>query len=124
MIVFKRYGHTFKIRNDDWENIRERFNPKNAISQSAYSPFIDHWKIKISCSFCLKYHHFNCEGCPIYEFGGCGRFFGKLFRNSKLKIGTSFVRWEKSNDIPARRQIKRLNEIMDNIEKDNGWQKR
>lgn len=119
MIVFKKYGHTFKIRDDDWKNIRERFNPKNAVSQSAYPPFVDHWKIGISCSLCHKYHHFNCEGCPINKFGGCAEFFSRLFRKSVLKIGTSFVRWEKSVDEKARRQLNRVQKIMDKIEEEN-----
>lgn len=118
MIVFKRYGHTFKIRNDDWKNLRERFNPENVVSQPGEC-FPDHWKIDIPCSFCCRYHHLGCERCPIQKFGGCNKFFDKLFRKTKLKIGTSFVRWEKSVDKKARRQLKRLNKIMDKIEEEN-----
>lgn len=117
MIIFKRYGHTFRIRNDDWKNIRERFNPKNAVSQIAFPPFVEHWKIGVPCSFCSRYRLTACEGCPIHKFGGCSKFFSALFRESRLKIGTLHVRWEKPNNVFAQRQLNHMQKIMDDIEK-------
>lgn len=119
MIVFERFGHTFKIRNDDWKNLRERFNPKNAVEYDWES-----LEIQIPCSLCILYDSGRCcRGCPFFSFGnngnGCLNFLRKLFREPKFQTGRERLVWNTTNNSLVRRQLNRIQNIMDKIEKEN-----
>lgn len=116
MIVFERFGFIFRIRDYDWKALRKRYDVKNA----KYNPAWNEWKIKKDCTICLRYE--TCRDCPFGCLGkiGCLTFFNKIFRKPKLdSSGTDSVMWENKNNTSARRQLKRLNEIMDEIEREN-----
>ena len=123
MIVFEKFGYTFKIRNDDWKKLRKRFNPDNAILYDD----LDRYYINANCILCDRYRNNHCIKCPFDAFTldittilyGCSIFFGKLFRKQQFSVGTEYISWEKEVDKEARRQLKRLNKIMDKIEEEN-----
>lgn len=117
MIVFKKFGYTFKIRNDDWKDLRKRFNPKHAVNYGG------HWRIKIACSLCERYRGFvTCPGCPFDILGeyGCEIFVDKLFRERKFGAGIRFISWNTENNASARKQLRRIQKMMDEIEVQNG----
>lgn len=122
MITFKRYGKKLKIRNDDWKKLRKRFNPDNAVLDND----LDEYYINVSCSLCDRYQGNLCIECPFDVFSrtmgilyGCSIFFGRLFREQQFSTGSDDVSWEIRDDKKTRRQLKRLNEIMDEIERAN-----
>ncbi|GAH20404.1 unnamed protein product [marine sediment metagenome] len=117
MIVFERFGHTFRIRNNDWKKLRERFNPKNAVEYGYKSV-----EIEIPCSLCMLYDSGrDCHGCPFSSFGhnGCLDFLRKLFREPKFQTGRERLVWNIANNSLVRRQLNRMQKIMDKIEKEN-----
>ena len=120
MIVFKKFGETIKIRNDHWKRLRARYNPENATLNTKKG----YYEIKRMCPFCNVYND-ECDGCPFEEFGGeygCLEFFERLFRG-----GTRFdhglidiVTWDEYEDKEARKQLNRLQAMMDKIEASQG----
>lgn len=123
MIVFKRYEHTFKIRNDDWKDLRERFNYKNAI-EICYGSF----RTSIPCSLCVRYGK-NCKKrragimrrCPfsVFENSKCEEFFDRIFRKRRFTMGRNYVYWTHPNMSSVRRQLNLIQKIMDKIEEEN-----
>lgn len=119
MIVFERFGHTFRIRNDDWKTLRKRFDIDNAIKE------YDGWRIPISCSLCDKYDSY-CPGCPIYVDSNrsCSWFLTKLFpKMMRFETHKYSIWWDKEYNITVRRQLKRMQEIIDKIEIENKEEK-
>ncbi len=123
MIIFKRYGHTFKIKNDDWKKLRMRFDPENARLESEFGKYY----INLFCSLCSRYKRNHCIKCPfeVLEKGhpcprfGCSVFFDKLLRFKYFSFWTGYVSWEAEVDKEARKQLKRMQKIMDKIEEEN-----
>lgn len=124
MITFEMYGEKLKIRNDDWKKLRKRLNPDNAVLDNELGRYC----INVSCSLCDRYQDNYCIKCPFNAFEpapgaallyGCSVFFGRLFREQRFSVGTSFVSWKIWVDKKARKQLKRLNEIMGEIEEAN-----
>jgi hypothetical protein len=118
MIVFERYGHIFRIRNDDWKNLRRRFNTENATLVD------DKYWINISCSLCKRYKSNMCINCPLEKLKtelnyGCTLFFGKLLRKREFDFYTTHIKWHKRIDEKVRGQLNRMQKIMDKIEKEN-----
>jgi hypothetical protein len=115
MIIFKKFGKTIKIRNDHWKRLRARYNHENAVLDAKEG----YYKIRRHCPFCNLY--LGCTGCPFDEFEeeyGCLSFFEQLFRG-----GTRFdhglidmVTWDEWEDKKARKQLSRLQKMMDKIE--------
>lgn len=118
MITFKMFGFTYEIQDDDWKIIRDRFNLDNAIKTGAKTGA--EWRIPTSCSLCDRYDS-NCSTCPMQVTGdkGCSWFFNKLFQIKRFGTGRYSVSWSKECNAIARKQLKRLNQIMDKIETDN-----
>lgn len=118
MITFKKFGKTVKIRNDDWRRLRERFNPKNAV----YDGSEGRYKIRRKCSLCSRYD--KCDGCPLDQFGddGCIFFFAKIFRDGiNFEHGNvTRIAWDKEDDKKAKKQLNRLQRMMDKIEASQG----
>ena len=109
MIVFERFGYTFKVKNSDWRKLKERFDPKNA-TQSALSKM---WRIHRDCPLCLRYP--GCLGCSFE--GLCKDFFNRIFRTCKFDAHLATeVSWMHSENFSARRQLNRIQKIMDDIE--------
>lgn len=120
MIVFERFGHTFKIRNDDWKGLRERFNLNNIKPGNCY------YNILIPCSLCQRYKNNYCLNCPfrVLESNhsakyGCAIFLTKFFEVTKFTTFTDKLSWTKIENEEVRKQLKKLNKIMDKIEKEN-----
>ncbi|GAG24196.1 unnamed protein product [marine sediment metagenome] len=120
MIVFERFGHTFKVRNDDWKNIRRRFNPDNAKVDDDLKLYY----ISVKCSLCKRYRFiFICrEECPFEKLdgkdAGCTNFIKKILGQIiSFGINTSEVCWYVSKKVLE--QFKVLNDFMDKIEKEN-----
>lgn len=122
MIVFKRYGKTVKISNRHWKSLRRRFNPDNAVKSRLDSGGFRIWRY---CLLCREHH--GCERCGLGVFGkeggeeptrGCAIFLRRLFKNKvAFDAGdVDVVRWHKGNDAEVRRQLKRIQKLMDEIE--------
>jgi len=114
MIIFKKFGKTIKIRNDDWRKLRERFNPKNAVLNVDSCEY----EIKRKCPLCSRYAF--CDGCPFDEFGeyGCISFLERIFPNEedfdtsdRTKIG-----WWQNCNKEATKQLTKIQKMMDKIE--------
>ncbi len=121
MIVFKRYGHTFRIRNDDWKGLRTRFNPDNARLIGSL------WSIEKKCLLCKKYRRvdgsvINCGECPfaVIERFGCLTFLDKIIKRKYFNAhAQEDVWWKKKYNKKARQQLWRLQKKMDKIEEEN-----
>lgn len=115
MIIFKMFGFTYEIENDDWKIIRDRFNLDNAIKTGG------EWRIPVSCSLCDRYDD-ECVTCPMCVSGNkaCTWFFNKLFRTKRFDTGRYSISWDKEHNASTRKQLRRLNQIMDKIEIENG----
>ena len=115
MIVFKKFGKTIKIRNDHWKKLRARFDPENAVlgDDGCYD-------IERDCPFCDMYLDVECSGCPFEPFGrtGCIDFIDMVFPKGQLfeSGDCTLVWWEEYYDKKARRQLNRLQKMMDKIE--------
>lgn len=118
MVVFKKFGYTFRIRNDDWKQLRERFNPKNAVLVNG-----EGYEIRRYCPLCSRY--LKCKGCTFKKlkadiFPGCMNFFSGLYYDKKFNTNQrSEISWDKKNNKQARRQLYRLQRMMDEIEEQN-----
>ena len=121
MIEFKKYGKTLKIGNKHWKTFRERFNPDNA------KKYRGRYYIRIECSLCKTFKPScvsrNRTACPFYQFEanygvGCVEFFCKLFRNGTYfrKNDVDHISWDEKNDKLARKQLMRIQKLMDEIE--------
>jgi hypothetical protein len=112
MITFKKFGETIKIRGDHWKRLRARYNPEKAkLDDEVYA-------ISVSCPFCNKY---SCKKCPFGVFGdeyGCYTFFERFFPMGKEFDSDDItqVDWYEEDDKQARRQLARLQRMMDKIE--------
>ncbi len=116
MIVFKRYGHTFKFRNDDWKALRARYDIKNAV----YNKKDKEWRIKKDCTVCKR--HIECKDCPFGCLGefGCFAFVEKMFKKRKFDSSDRpWVKWENKDNDLVHKQLKRMQKIMDKIEEEN-----
>lgn len=133
MIVFEKFGYTIKLSNKDWKNIRKRFDLKRALLVKEND--VDYFVVGIPCSLCKKYitkGGWNCsDDCPFMKafgdyFGNfaCGELIDSLFNDTEFQVEQDYIRWHKSVNKKARRQIKRLNQIMDKIEEENNDRKR
>ena len=128
MITFEMFGHKLKIRNDDWKKLRNRFDPDNA----RFCIYNDKYWIDVYCSLCQRYKDCNiCGKCPfeILEKNdatlgafGCFVFFDKLFKKRVFVPSEGSVSWSKHDDREARRQLNRMQKIMDKIEEENNVQ--
>ena len=114
MIIFKKFGETFEIQDSHWKRLRERFNPKNAkliVSRGMY-------QIRKKCPFCSTYN--SCKGCPfeVFEKYGCFDFFERIFPNGIEfdATETPTIDWDEKHDKEARKQLNRIQKMMDKIE--------
>lgn len=122
MIRFERFGKTIKLTNEDWQGIKKRYD----LTKAEYDDETGEYYIKIPCSLCKKYQDeaYDCsDDCPIMKALGddsgyyaCADLLDSFFKDAKFGSGEEDISWYKSNDKQARRQIKRLNKIMDDIE--------
>lgn len=130
MIEFKRYGKTVRIANKHWKNFRKRFNPDNAEKRKGDGGFLykGDFSIEIPCSLCEVFHEVGCERCSFGKFSiisdgeikeaGCEVFIRKLFKIRYFWTETDKVAWRKDNNLTARKQLKRIQKFMDEIEKE------
>ena len=114
MIIFKKFGETIKIHNAHWKKLRARYDPENAVwikSKEVY-------RIRKKCPFCDLYT--ECNACPFMVFGihGCYEFFEQVFPSGQAFESdiTTEVEWERDNDKKARKQLTKLQRMMDKIE--------
>ena len=125
MIVFKRLGKTIKLTNGDWRGIRRRFDLDKAKLVDK-----EFFAIVVPCSLCEKYQSrkplsHRCERCPLYKAisdshdDPCFTLMNSFLRNTEFEIIGSMIWWEFEDNENARRQVKRLNKIMDEIEGQN-----
>lgn len=127
MIIFKRYGKTLRISNENWKGLRERFNSNYA------RKYKNTYVIRIDCPLCkiFKLHAFqvcaskNGRACTFKQFStpgtiGCMAFFQKLFRDGPLFDGgwKDKIYWQAELDISVRKQLKRIQKLMDEVEKE------
>lgn len=132
MIEFKRYGKTVRIGNEHWANFRERFNPDNAKKAKKDRGFVRRgdFLIRIPCSLCKTFFKKKCKRCPFDKFSirwsdgklrnpGCNVFIEKLFYLSYFWMERDKVGWKKDDDLAARKQLKRIQKLMDEIEEEN-----
>ena len=121
MIVFKKFGKTIKIRNDDWKRLRARYNSDNAVLNTEHEVY----EIKKECSFCSScIRSAECGGCPLAVFGkfGCYEFFERVFP-SGIEFESDVIdriSWDECDDKKARGQLTRLQKMMDKIEASQG----
>ncbi len=116
MLVFEKFGHIFKIRNDDWKNIRRRFNPDNAIYHKRARLYL----IDIKCSLCEKYRYPRAgtcsKSCPFRKFEkskyGCTEFLC-LILGGEFTFGLSIDSLAWYSNVQTREQLKVLNNFMD-----------
>lgn len=121
MITFEMNGKKVKLKNVEWRNTRNRFN----LEKAEYDKEDREYCIDVPCNICGKYNQ-DCCLCPlgvfIEQFGDespCTHFLFSLFKKGKFGVTEYVVWWHKKNDKQARRQIKRVNEMMDKIEEQN-----
>ena len=118
MIKFEKFGETIKIRNDDWTNLRKRYDVEKAEWDGAWSVHT----INETCPLCETYHSL-CSSCPFGEFdeenndqSGCVVFMLKLFKHLYFDAGLEDVGWSKRNNKLARKQLGQMLKMMDEIE--------
>jgi len=125
MIEFKRFGKTVRISNENWKGLRERFNLNYA------RRYKNTYVIRVDCPLCriFKPRAQDCiskngRTCSFRQFSagdvGCIVFFNKLFRNGLLFDGTwrDKILWKAEKDKQVRKQLKRIQKLMDEIEKE------
>ena len=117
MITFKKFGETIRIRNDDWEKLKERFDANKA----KWNFTMEDYRINKDCSLCNRYKTLlgNCGSCPFVVFSsdnGCMDFFKKLFKPMRFKVGSMAVHWPKQANKLARKQLGQILKMMDKIE--------
>lgn len=117
MIVFKKFGKTVRISNRHWKSLRSRFNPDNAKKDNGQEQFT----ISRPCLLC--HEHEDCERCGFEvfkrgEISGCTIFLKRLLRNKVAFCAGNIdeVWWETRDNDKARRQLKRTQKLMDEIE--------
>ncbi len=128
MIVFERLGYTIKLSSADWKGLRRRLD----LSKAEYVDK-EFYLIDVKCLLCKKYYirtkfGGDCKKCPIHKAidceahnDACAVLMNSFFVDIGFEFNESEIWWDEEKGKKARRQIKRLNEIMDKIEKDNGW---
>lgn len=117
MITFTFKGHKISIRNDDWQKLKDRFNPDNAKKKDDGDYVID-----IPCSLCER-HRFgpNCGRCPlskIIEEGdfGCTNLMNSVLRKKVFRLSFNDIDWDRKKNSRARRQLRAILHRMDKIE--------
>lgn len=119
MINFTFKGHKISIRNDDWAEMKERFNIDNVGWNG------EEYEIDIPCGLCFRCQsNFNCEKCPLFvlcdegESGyGCVNLLYKLLKqNVCLIFYKNKIKWVRQNNQKARHQLKILLRRMEKIE--------
>lgn len=124
MIEFKRFGKTVRISNENWKGLRERFN-LDRVKEYKVS-----YIIRTDCPLCEAFRS-NCrskngKACPFNQFSkfedqvGCRVFFRKLFRDGPVFDDgrKDRIKWDNYDNEAARRQLKRIQKLMDEIEKE------
>lgn len=119
MIIFKKFDKTIEICNDHWKKLRTRYSPENAV----YIKSREVYKIRKKCPFCDLYnttHGDECNGCPFRAFGlhGCYEFFEQVFSSGQAFESDVIaeITWDKGDDKEARKQLTKLQKMMDKIE--------
>ena len=115
MITFKKFGKTIKIRNDDWEKLKERLDVKKA----EWNKFHNVYRIEADCPLCSRH---MCPNCTFYAFKaedgivGCVQFLRKLLKPMYINPGSYWMAWSRQGNKLARKQLGQLLKMMDKIE--------
>lgn len=119
MITFEKFGKTVKIRNDDWKNMKQRFDVDNAEWDG------ESYSISVKCSTCIR-HKYRCSGCVFWVFKGnnnssaCLDFLKGFVKPLYFNLGIEEIIWSKRQNKVARKQLGQILKMMDKIEKSQG----
>ena len=114
MIIFKKFGETIRIRNDDWKMLKKRFDPDIAFWSSQENEY----EIVVDCPLCDRY---VCNFCPLGEFEtddevSCMVFLKKIFKPMYFDAGEERLCWSRDKNKKARKQLAHMQRMMDKIE--------
>ena len=114
MITFKKFGETFKIRNDDWKKMKKRFD----LDVASWSRLDGEYEIRVDCPLCERY---NCDTCPLRGFAtenevSCIVFLSKIFKPMYFGTAEERLCWRRFANKKARKQLDKMRRMMDKIE--------
>jgi len=128
MIRFRILGKRVSMSEDQWEQLKQRFDEKNVmfVTESHHPAYVDQrWEIMISCPWCKKYNWERCRDCVWDKFSslhgdrtgcicalqiflkekyGIESYHSKL--GSVIGLGTDRITWTRGVDEEARQILR------------------